>query len=215
MARIRMVSLRRVVLHRLRVALLLRVVLHRRVLRPPERRSPHLLSERLIDKPVWSNDPNHPPSTPWGGGMCVRRSVADAYLAQTLDNPKRLQLDPMGDQPGYGGDTDLSYTGCSIGLGMGVFPQLVITHLIPKRRTTTDYLLRNLEAHEFSHLMQHHALTGALPAAPNLRDRVRGWLKWLASDQLGRRIMAAEHRSRAAAVRAIATGVDSRPVTHR
>lgn len=181
---------------------------------PPPRLRP-LLSERVIDRERWSNDPDHPPSTPWGGGMTVRRAVADAYLAQTAVAPDRLRLDPMGDQPGYGGDTDLSYTGCSIGLGMGVFPQLRITHLIPKRRSSVDYLLRNLEAHEFSHVMQHYARTGQPPPEPSLRDRVRRALKWLAADALGRQMMAAETRSRAAARQTIATGVDARAISHR
>jgi glycosyltransferase involved in cell wall biosynthesis len=179
---------------------------------PPRLRQ--MLSERLIDAASWSNDPDHTPSTPWGGGMCVRRAVADAYLAQTAANPKRLQLDPMGDQPGYGGDTDLSYTGCSIGLGMGVFPQLRITHLIPARRCTVDYLLRNLEAHEFSHYMQYHARHGAWPPQ-NLRDRARRGLKWLRADPLGRAMMAAESKGRVQARQAVAANADHRPVTHR
>ena len=145
----------------------------------------------------------------------MRRAVADAYLAQTADNPNRLQLDPMGDQPGYGGDTDLAYTGVSIGYGMGVFPELVITHLIPSRRSTLDYLLRNFEAHEYSHVLQNFYRTGALPAAPTLRGRVRRWLKWLQGDALDRAILAAEARSHASAHRTIATGRDTRPVTHR
>lgn len=180
---------------------------------PPRLRT--LLSERLIEAPSWSNDPGHTPSTPWGGGMCVRRAVADAYLSQTAANPQRLQLDPMGDQPGYGGDTDLSYTACSIGLGMGVFPQLRITHLIPSRRCTLDYLLRNLEAHEFSHYMQHHARTGAWPSSGGLRGQARQWVRWLRGDDLGRRMMAAETRGRVSARRAVATQTDRRPVTHR
>jgi hypothetical protein len=147
--------------------------------------------------------------------MCIRRRVADAYLAQTAANPNRLQLDPMGDQPGYGGDSDLAYTGCSIGLGMGVFPELVITHLIPSRRSTHEYLVRNLEAHEYSHLLQHFAHTGNAPKSPSLRTRASRWLRWLKGDALEREIMAAEDRSRAAARATIATGRDSRPVTHR
>ena len=181
---------------------------------PPARLRP-MLSERLIEKPAWSNDLNHAASTPWGGGMCVRRAVANAYLDQTSQNGARLQLDPMGDQPGYGGDSDLAFTGCSIGLGMGVFPQLVITHLIPARRSTSEYLLRNLEAHEFSHLMQHHAHTGNVPPRPSLRTRVSRVLRWLKGDALERAIIAAEDRSRAAARETIRTGRDSRPVTHR
>lgn len=174
-----------------------------------------MLSERLVDKAMWSNDPNHTPSTPWGGGMCVRRAVADAYLAQTAANPRRLQLDPMGDQPGYGGDTDLSYTGCSIGLGMGVFPELRITHLIPARRCSLDYLLRNLEAHEYSHSMQFHARTGGWPSTDGLRGRIRRGLHWISADPLGRRMMGAEARGRAAARDAVAANRDRRPVTHR
>jgi GT2 family glycosyltransferase len=179
---------------------------------PPALR--HVLSERLIDAPRWSNDRDHTAATPWGGGMCVRRVVADAYLAQTAENPRRLQLDPMGDQPGYGGDTDLGYTGLSIGLGMGVFPQLRITHLIPARRCSVDYLLRNLEAHEFSHAMQFHARTGTWPRQ-GARDRVRQFLKWFRADSLGRAMLAAEAKGRAQARRTVASQVDRRPVTHR
>jgi GT2 family glycosyltransferase len=180
---------------------------------PPRLRA--MLSERLITAPSWSNDLDHVASTPWGGGLCVRRAVADAYLAQTASNPNRLQLDPMGDQPGYGGDTDLAYTGCSIGYGMGVFPQLVITHLIPSRRSTTEYLMRNLEAHEYSHVLQHYYRHGSLPPQPSLRGRVSRWLTWLQGNALERAMMAAEDRSRAAARETIRTGRDSRPVTHR
>lgn len=175
----------------------------------------HLLAERLIDRPSWSNDPDHAPSTPWGCAMSVRRAVAEAYIEQTNSNPRRLQLDPVGDQPGYGGDTDLCYTGCSIGLGMGVFPSLQITHLIPKRRSTIEYLIRNLEAHEFSHQLQYYARTGHALPAPTLRQRISRLLAWWSADGLGRQVLAAEDRSRAAARRTIATGVDSRPTTHR
>lgn len=180
----------------------------------PPARLRHLLAERLVDRAVWSNDPDHTPSTTWGCGMSVRRAVADAYLAQTDANPARLQLDPMGDQPGYGGDTDLSYTGCSIGLGMGVFPQLKITHLIPKRRCTIEYLLRNLEAHEFSHQLQHFARHGP-PPPQDLRSRARNLVTWLASDSLGRQILSVQERGRSLAQQAIRTSRDPRPVTHR
>lgn len=173
-----------------------------------------ILSERIIEAPSWSNDPHHTPSTPWGGGMCVRRAVAEAYLAQTAANPLRLQLDPMGDQPGYGGDTDLSYTALSIGFGMGVFPQLRLTHLIPARRSTMDYLLRNVEAHAHSHWLQFHARTGSWPAT-GVRSRLRDLRKWIEADALGRRMMAAEARGHRTARQLVATGHDRRPVTHR
>jgi glycosyltransferase involved in cell wall biosynthesis len=181
----------------------------------PPARLRSLLAERLIDAPMWSNDPLHTPSTAWGCGMTVRRAVADAYLRETAANPARLQLDPVGNQPGYGGDTDLSYTGFSIGLGTGVFPELGITHLIPARRCTLEYLLRNLEAHAFSHQLQHYSRHGRWPAEPALTTRIRRWLRRLTGDSLDRAMMAAEDRGFAAAHRAIATGRDTRPVSHR
>lgn len=174
-----------------------------------------LLAERLVDRALWSNDMDHTPSTAWGGGMTVRRSVADEYLRQTADNPTRLGLDPVGGQPGYGGDTDLAYTSFAIGLGTGVFPELKITHLIPKRRCTTEYLLRNLEAHEYSHLLQYYYRYGTPPPGPSIAGRLRRWLKWIQGDALDRAMLAAETRGRASALRTIATGRDSRPVTHR
>jgi glycosyltransferase involved in cell wall biosynthesis len=181
----------------------------------PPARLRGLLAERLIDRPSWSNDPLHTPSTAWGCGMTVRRAVCDTYLRETADNPARLQLDPVGDQPGYGGDTDLSYTGFSIGLGTGVFPHLKITHLIPTRRCSVDYLLRNLEAHVFSHHLQHYSRHRTWPPQPGLGTRMRGWWRWLSGDSLDRAMIAAEQRGRAAARRAMATGRDARPVTHR
>jgi len=181
----------------------------------PPQRLRALLAERLIDRPMWSNDMDHAPSTAWGCGMTVRRAVADAYLQQTTDNPGRLQLDPVGDQPGYGGDTDLAYTGCSIGLGTGVFPEMTVTHLIPKRRCTTEYLLRNLEAHTFSHSIQHYLRNGALPKAPGWGTTARRWMRWLTGDALERAVQSAEQRGRTLAIEAIRTGRDSRPVTHR
>jgi hypothetical protein len=181
----------------------------------PPARLRSLLAERLVDRPMWSNDLAHTPSTAWGCAMTVRRAVADEYLRQTADNPARLALDPVGDQPGYGGDTDLAYTAFSIGLGSGVFPELKITHLIPKRRCTVDYLLRNLEAHAFSHHMQYHARNGVLPRRGGWESAARWWLKWMRGDTLERRMMAAERRGREMAERAITTGRDTRPVTHR
>jgi hypothetical protein len=98
---------------------------------------------------------------------------------------------------------------------MGVFPQLKITHLIPARRCSLEYLLRNLEAHEHSHHVQHYARHGAWPADSGPRARLRRGLRWLQADKLERQMMAAEARGRASARHAIAMGRDTRPVTHR
>ena len=167
---------------------------------PPPKRLRHLLAERLVEEEVWSNDSQHVRSTPWGAGMCIRRVVADAYVREVHGNPQRLELDPLGDQLRYGGDTDVAYVGCSMGLGMGVFPKLRVTHLIPKSRCTRDYLIKNLEAHAYSEVFHHWALTGRVPAMrSDIRARVSGWIRWLAADALDRQIIKAIQRGHKAA----------------
>jgi Glycosyl transferase family 2 len=167
---------------------------------PPPTRLRHLLAERLVEEEVWSNDTQHDRSTPWGAGMCIRRAVADAYVREVDGNPQRLELDPLGDQLRYGGDTDVAYVGCSMGLGMGVFPQLRVTHLIPKRRCTRDYLIKNLEAHAYSEVFHHWALTGRAPAMrSDIRARVSEWIRLLVADPLDRQILKAIQRGHKAA----------------
>lgn len=167
---------------------------------PPTERLRHLLAERLVESPVWSNDPKHVESTPWGAGMCIRRAVAEKYVEATNANPQRLRLDPQGDQLRYGGDTDVAYTGCSIGFGMGVFPSLNVAHLISKRRCTLDYLMKTQQAHAYSEILHHWVLTGIVPQRrSDLRARVMHWMRWLAADSLDRKVIGATQRGHTAA----------------
>src|ERR1041384_6550433 len=63
---------------------------------PPPARLRHLLCERAVEAPIWSNDRHHIVATPWGAGMCIRRSVAETYIEATQKNPRRLKLDLQG-----------------------------------------------------------------------------------------------------------------------
>jgi len=160
---------------------------------PPQLR--HLLCERRVEAPIWSNDRRHVAATPWGAGMCIRREVFTAYAEATRNNPRRLQLDLHGRGLAYGGDTDIAYTGCSIGLGMGVFPELKITHLIPEERCTLPYLLRNLEAHAYSEVLHHWVNTGVIPAArADLKGHASAWARWFLSDPLERKMIESRQR---------------------
>ena len=118
-------------------------------LRLPDELEP-LLCARSVDAPEWSNVQNHHASTPWGAGLCVRREVTVAYLRRLKAEPDRRELDPVGSQMRFGGDTDMVYTGLEMGYGKGVFPQLSLVHLIPAGRCKRDYLERALEAHGYS-----------------------------------------------------------------
>lgn len=130
---------------------------------PPPKVWRGYLAERVCTEAIWSNDPRHDPSTPWGAGMCVRRALADAYREHCSRDPKRLKLDLSGDRLTYGGDTDIAYFGCAMGFGKGVFPRLKLRHLIPPERCERSYLLRAIEGHAYSEWLHHWVLHGALP----------------------------------------------------
>jgi glycosyltransferase involved in cell wall biosynthesis len=89
----------------------------------------------------WSNSITCMEATPCGVGLSVRSSVAKAYLESWNANSTQI-LDRNGTSLLSGGDYDIAYTACNIGLGMAVFPQLKVSHLIPKERVTEDYFVK-------------------------------------------------------------------------
>jgi glycosyltransferase involved in cell wall biosynthesis len=127
-----------------------------------------LLTLRQVSADLWSNDPDHHASTPWGAGLCIRREVADAYVREISENPTRASLDLRGKTLLYGGDTDIAYSGCRIGYAKGVFNKLHVTHLIPAERCTSDYLCRVAHGRGYSEVLHGYALQGTLPKPETL-----------------------------------------------
>jgi glycosyltransferase involved in cell wall biosynthesis len=125
-----------------------------------------LLTLRTVSGNIWSNDINHHSSTPWGAGLCIRRTVAEQYAKEISEAPKRVNLDLQGQSLLYGGDTDITFTGCRMGLGKGVFPRLQLEHLIPKHRCAPEYLCRVAEGRGYSAVLHHLLLHGQLPPPP-------------------------------------------------
>lgn len=78
----------------------------------------------------------------------------------------RLLLDRCGNLLTSGGDLDLALTSCDIGLGMGQFTALCLTHLIPHHRVTEDYLLKLAEGILYSSVILGH-IRGKTPPKPN------------------------------------------------
>ena len=155
----------------------------------------HLLCERKPVKDVWSNDRSNFAATPWGAGECIRREVATAYAAKVAKEPRRRQLDLQGEQLVYGGDTDIAYTGLEMGLGMGVFTALHITHLTPKSRCTPEYLLRNYEARAYSEVLHHWVEHGTIPKQrTDLRGRLGVLARRIFGSPLERKMIAARER---------------------
>ncbi|HVZ65430.1 MAG TPA: glycosyltransferase [Lacunisphaera sp.] len=171
---------------------------------PPVAWQPYL-TQRHCTEAKWSNDPAHIDSTPWGAGMCLRRSLADAYRRRSEENPDLLRLDLSGTQLVYGGDTDIAYHGCKLGFGMGVFPQLHVHHLIPPERCERAYLLRVIEGRAYSEWLHHWVLHKAVPAGEaGWPARARQLVRWILGDADTRAHLRARRRGHARAVRDLA-----------
>lgn len=140
-------------------------VYERPELAPPVSLHP-LLTLRAASRAARSTRLNDNDSTPWGAGLCLRRTVADVYLDELASNPLKSQLDLCGNRRLSGGDTDISYTGCKLGLEKGVFPELRMQHLIPASRCTSTYLLRTATDRGYSEVLHELILTGQISAEP-------------------------------------------------
>jgi hypothetical protein len=153
------------------------------------------LTTRRVERATWSNDPGHNDSTPWGAGMCIRREVFEAYIGLVRRDPRRSRLDLQGKALVYGGDTDIAFTGCSLGFGKGVLPSLHLTHLIPAARCDTGNLLRAAEGQAYSEILHGYLMTGRIPKArSDLAGKVGDAVRYLRADSDERKIMAARRR---------------------
>ncbi|MEI7911047.1 MAG: glycosyltransferase [Verrucomicrobiota bacterium] len=123
----------------------------------------HLLACAVVEEDCWSNLKFSYATIPPTAGMCLRRVVADAFVASVQNDPRRKCLGRVGKHQLTGAeDMDLAMTACDIGLGTGLFTCLQLTHLIPAYRLTEDYMLRLSEGAAYcAHLL--HALRGRPP----------------------------------------------------
>lgn len=99
------------------------------------------LAVRECPQPVWASyvdDRN----VPYGAGMCLRSAVGRAYVTKSETDPLSTKLDRIGKGVGAAGDHDICHTAQDLGLGIGRFPSLRMTHLIPSVRMEPDYFLR-------------------------------------------------------------------------
>src|SRR5271165_5542968 len=100
------------------------------------------LAIRRLDRDLWANIPALNHSLPWGLGMCLRKSVAVQYASLCQKDNVRRSLDRSGESLASCGDTDIAMLTCALGMGTASFTGLKITHLIPERRTTRQYMSR-------------------------------------------------------------------------
>jgi glycosyltransferase involved in cell wall biosynthesis len=154
------------------------------------------LAIRRFKRDSWSNLAAHLEIAPCGAGLCLRREVATRYAKVMLEQPQRAKLDRKGRQLTGAGDWDMALTACDIGLGMGLFTALRLTHLMPAFRLEEDYLLRLVEAGTYSSLLLQ-GLRGWLPPAQIQSHRLKLW-QGLANWYKRRRLSPRQRRFHAA-----------------
>jgi glycosyltransferase involved in cell wall biosynthesis len=130
---------------------------------------------RVADKPHWSNVYPCIEANPWGAGSCVRAKVADAYRRMTGDSSIWIS-GRKGSSRFSSEDIEIAWVACDIGLGMGLFPELSLTHLISKERVSREYILKIIEGWKASEILLAYKWKGHLPSSPL---RPRGLLSFL------------------------------------
>lgn len=108
------------------------------------------LALRACDRDLWGNFLDWTDAHPYGAGMCVRRSVANAYVEKLHTDPRRLLLGRHGEALVAAEDYDIIRTGVRLGFGSGVFQSLKLTHLIPSDHVTAEYFRRLWQGVAFS-----------------------------------------------------------------
>jgi glycosyltransferase involved in cell wall biosynthesis len=160
--------------------------------RVPDYIRPHLalLTENHVETEQWSNYPNCKPVA--GAGMCVRRVVGERYVANYEASPLRKFLGRSAQNLFSGEDWDFCLTAPELGLGVGRIPSLSLTHLIPERRTTEEYILKIAEGHRLSAQIVC-AIRGMPLVRENFRRKIVG-LRWrgLVNPSFEKKLLAAE-----------------------
>lgn len=165
-----------------------------------------LLAIRECERTSWSSEPYGSQSTPVGAGMCIRKKVADAYVAALDAHSGRPKLGRVGSVLMGCEDTEMALVSLDLGLGVGMFPQLALTHVIPAARLQPSYLLRLAEGRQASIVMMR-ALRGDStphPFSDHAAKRIYSWLRLPFLRSIDRRMLLAEvrgHRQGVAMVR--------------
>ena len=166
---------------------------------PPRELERHLscLAIREVREPRWSNVWNCQAAEPRGAGLTIRRAAAEAY--REFYRSSRLQLvGRQGSLLSSGEDTEIAYVVCSLGLGMGVFPELKLTHLIPSSRLHQAYIAKIAEGLETSSMLLFYKWGEMKPPSPfSAREMARFVKHFVFSTGLNREL--ALGRMRAAA----------------
>jgi len=134
---------------------------------PSNNLKPYLpyLGLRDANTTCWANVATCSEALPSGAGLCVRANVAKACVQFAKQSSIRIS-DPVNDSLLDGAEKEIAFIACKMGLGMGLFPELKVTHLIPKERLAADYLVRLCESSEVSNYLLAYKWQQAMPPNP-------------------------------------------------
>lgn len=116
----------------------------------PERYYRQRLAIREFRGNHWSNRWDDFATSPIGGGMVVRRQVAEEWARRFSTTAWRSTLGRSGASMNGGEDFDLLHTACEMGYGKGIFEKLQLTHVIPNQRLHPEFLVRITEGNNRS-----------------------------------------------------------------
>jgi glycosyltransferase involved in cell wall biosynthesis len=161
-----------------------------------------ILACRTFDCACWTNASTRIEATPHGAGMCIRRSVAKRYVDVLATDPLRRSLDRTGTILLGCGDHDMAYISCDMGLGVGVFPSLLLQHLMPPERLKQKYLLRLVEGGSYSAALLGYCRNQKLPSTlSNSPAKILWfWLRTWHLPRMQRKRIAAEIRGKRRAI---------------
>lgn len=150
----------------------------------------------------WSNTLD---VVPPGAGLFLRTELARAYAAMVLGDARRGLVGESADHFFRGDDTDIVFHIVKAGHAAGQFRALQLTHLMPKGRLTTAYIVKLAKAAAGS-AMVINQLWGVPPRRESRLDRLVYGLKSLRFRGLDRRIARA-HREGEAEARLLLAGL--------
>lgn len=164
---------------------------------PPAWFLPHesWLAVRRIEQSRWANffDPR---AEPCGAGMCLRKEIALGYAQKAVDARQRI-LGRRGDSLLSGEDIAITKVALSCGFSMGQFLELQLTHIIPSRRVSEEYLFSLyrsiLASGQVMSWLENNNST-PLPGL-NWRVYVKSALRWIKGGRVERRLVTEELRA--------------------
>jgi Glycosyl transferase family 2 len=156
-------------------------------------------AERVIKQDLWSNDPEHFDSMPWGTGSVVRKVVAEAYVVKLAKDERFALLGRTPEKLLSCEDNEIALTACDLGMGKGVFAELRVTHLIPIRRMSEEFLRKNTFGSAYSGTIHNYLRFQKLPPKPSFFGKLNRIYRLLSAEPRKRKLaLAAESGCREA-----------------